>query len=553
MKNTLLAAALLACGASNAFAAPAASPFAINITPIGTYATNVFGESAAEIVAHDPATQRLFVVNAQSGAIDVLDVLNPGSPNRLFSVDLGGIVNSVAVYKGLAAVAVEADPKTGPGKVVFFSAASDDEETAKASAVEVAVGALPDMLVFTPDGKRVLVANEGEPNDDYTIDPEGSVSIIDLPNDITKLTQANVRTATFTKFNSAQLDPSIRIFGPGATVAQDIEPEYITVSKNSRTAWVALQENNAIAVLDIASGEFTALRGLGFKDHMLPGNELDVSDRDDMINIANWPVYGIYHPDAIASYDYQGSTYIVTANEGDARDYDGYSEESRFRALSGDIPVCADSTRFNNFYASNDMGIADLDGLRENANMGRLTVTTATGFREDGACYEAIYAFGARSFAIYNDKIEQVYDSGSEFERITADVNPDYFNSNHEENEFDNRSDNKGPEPEGVTVAKLWGRDYAFIGLERIGGVMIYDISNPYAPQFVQYLNNRDFRFEPGTPEAGDLGAEGLIVIEASKSPIPGVPLLVVANEVSGTTTIFQIERERRVGSPRSR
>lgn len=551
--KTLLASALLACGASNALAAPAASPFAINITPIGTYATGIFDASTAEIVAHDPATQRLFVVNAQSLSIDVLDVLNPGAPSKLFSVNLGGIVNSVAVYKGLVAVAVEADPKTGPGKVVFFNAASDGEEAAKAFAVEVEVGALPDMLVFTPDGKRVLVANEGEPNDAYTIDPEGSVSIIDLPNDITKLTQANVRTATFTKFNGAKLDPSIRIFGPGATVAQDIEPEYITVSKDSKTAWVALQENNAIAVLDIASGEFTALRGLGFKDHLLPGNELDVSDRDGKINITNWPVYGIYHPDAIASYDYQGRTYIVTANEGDARDYDGYSEESRFRALSGDIPVCADSTRFNDFYASNNMGIADLEGLRDNANMGRLTVTTATGFREDGACYEAIYAYGARSFAIYNEQIEQVYDSGSDFERITADVNPDYFNSNHEENAFDNRSDNKGPEPEGVTIAKLWGRDYAFIGLERIGGVMIYDISNPYAPEFVQYLNNRDFNFAPDTPGAGDLGAEGLIVIEASKSPVPGVPLLVVANEVSGTTTIYQIGREPRVGSPRSR
>lgn len=551
--KTLLAAALLACGASSALAAPAASPFAINITPIGTYATGIFDASTAEIVAHDPETQRLFVVNAQSLSIDVLDVLNPGSPSKLFSVNLGGIVNSVAVYKGLVSVAVEADPKTGPGKVVFFNAASDGEETAKAFAVEVEVGALPDMLVFTPDGKRVLVANEGEPNDAYTIDPEGSVSIIDLPNDITKLTQANVRTATFTKFNGAKLDPSIRIFGPGATVAQDIEPEYITVSKDSKTAWVALQENNAIAVLDIASGEFTALRGLGFKDHLLSGNELDVSDRDGKINITNWPVYGIYHPDAIASYDYQGRTYIVTANEGDARDYDGYSEESRFRALSGDIPVCADSMRFNDFYASNNMGIADLEGLRDNANMGRLTVTTATGFREDGACYEAIYAYGARSFAIYNEQIEQVYDSGSDFERITADVNPDYFNSNHEENAFDNRSDNKGPEPEGVTIAKLWGRDYAFIGLERIGGVMIYDISNPYAPEFVQYLNNRDFNFAPDTPEAGDLGAEGLIVIEASKSPIPGVPLLVVANEVSGATTIYQIGREPRVGSPRSR
>jgi hypothetical protein len=553
MKKTALAAALLACGiAAPAFAAPAASPFAISITPIGTYATGIFDQSAAEIVAHDPSTQRLFVVNAQSGQIDVLDVLNPESPNKLFSVDLGGTVNSVAVFKGLAAAAVEAVPKTGPGKVVFFNAASDDADSATAFAVDVAVGALPDMLVFTPDGKRVLVANEGEPNDAYTIDPEGSVSIIDLPNDITKLTQDNVRTAAFEKFNDAALDPSIRIFGPNATVAQDLEPEYITVSKDGKTAWVALQENNAIAVLDIDSGEFTALRGLGFKDHLLPGNELDVSDRDGVINITNWPVFGIYQPDAIASYDYQGRTYIVTANEGDARDYEGYSEESRFRALSGGIPVCADSERFNAFYATNDMGINALSDLRENFNMGRLTVTTATGLREDGSCYEDIYAFGARSFAIYNDQIEQVWDSGSEFERKTAEINPpEFFNSNHRENSFETRSDDKGPEPEGVTLAKLWGRDYAFIGLERIGGVMIYDISNPYAPQFVQYLNNRDFDFAPGTPAAGDLGAEGLIVIEASKSPIPGVPLLVVANEVSGTTTILRINRERLVGARR--
>jgi hypothetical protein len=560
MKKTFLVASLLACGISaHAVAAPAASPFAISIEPLGTYETRIFDKSAAEIVAHDPKTQRLFVVNAQTDAIDVLDVLNPASPNKLFSIDLGGTVNSVAVFKGLAAVAVEAALKTDPGKVVFFDAASDSEEAAKGFAVEVEVGALPDMLVFTPDGKRVLVANEGEPNDAYTIDPEGSVSIIDLPNDITKLTQDNVRTASFEKFNDAELDPSIRIFGPNATVAQDLEPEYITVSKDGKTAWVALQENNALAVLDIDSGEFTALRGLGFKDHMLKGNELDVSDRDGKINITNWPVYGIYQPDAIASYDYRGRTYIVTANEGDARDYDGFSEEFRAKDLT------LDETAFSN-----------ATELQKDGNLGRLNVTSTLGFGdscdpsdpanvklddkgkydrsyvEEKCVYSELYAYGARSFSIYNDKIEQVYDSGSDFERITADLdigNPEFFNSNHEENAFDNRSDNKGPEPEGVTLAKLWGRDYAFIGLERIGGVMIYDISNPYAPQFVQYLNNRDFESEPGTPEAGDLGAEGLIVIEASKSPIPGVPLLVVANEVSGTTTIFRINRERKVGA----
>jgi hypothetical protein len=184
--------------------------------------------------------------------------------------------------------------------------------------------------------------------------------------------------------------------------------------------------------------------------------------------------------------------------------------------------------------------------LRDNVNgMGRLTVTTATGLRADGSCYEDIYVFGARSFSIWRaDDLTQVYDSGEDFERITADMFPDNFNSDHAENNFDNRSDNKGPEPEDVKVAKLWGRTYAFIGLERIGGIMIYDISNPHAPFFVQYLNNRDFSGQPATPAAGDLGAEGLLIIEAGRSPIPGVPLLVVANEVSGTTTLFRIDRE---------
>ncbi len=528
-----------------------AQPPTLTLTPIGTYASQIFDQSAAEIVAHDPDSQRLFIVNAQSGQIDVVDIFNPADPTRITSVDLSddlhSTINSVDVYKGLVVAVVENRIKTDNGKAVFM----DIEGRTLA---EVEVGALPDMVTFTPDGKRVLVANEGEPNADYSIDPEGSVSIIDLPKDIRSLNQTHVRTAGFQQFNDAQLDPSIRISGLNATVAQDLEPEYITVSKNSRTAWVALQENNAIGVLDIDAGEFTSLHGLGFKDHLLPGNELDVSDRDDAIRIANWPVYGVYQPDAIASYEYRGRTYIVTANEGDAREYDTFADVERFRALSGATPICADSERFQTFFANNNLGISTPGQLRDNANMGRLNVLTTEGLREDASCYEAIYALGARSFSIYNDRIEQVYDSGADFERITAEVYPEFFNSNHRENSFESRSDDKGPEPEHVSIAKLWGSTYAFIGLERIGGVMVYDVSNPYAPTFVQYINNRDFSAEPsltledGTvvsnPAAGDLGAEGMTVIDASKSPIPGVPLLAVANEVSGTTTLFRIDRD---------
>lgn len=543
--RTRIAASLFTLCAGSAFAAPPVAPFKLSLSPIGTHESGVFDQSGAEIVAHDPKTQRLFVVNAQSGNIDVLDARNPAMPTRLFSIDLssyGSAINSVAVHAGLVAAAVENNVRTDSGKAVFM-----DVNGAVIAAVEV--GALPDMLTFTPDGKHVLVANEGEPSADYSIDPEGSVSIIDLPRQIRMLNQSHVRTARFTRFNDTELDGSIRITGPNATVAQDLEPEYITVSGDSRTAWVTLQENNAIARLDIRSGEFVSLSGLGFKDHMAVGNEIDVSDRDEEIRIANWPVFGVYQPDALASYEYRGKTYLVTANEGDAREYEGYADVSRYRALSSATPFCADSPRLQSFLADNDVGVSTAAQLRDNAlGMGRLNVLTTEGLREDGSCYEAIYAFGARSFSIWNENVEQVYDSGADFEQITADANPEFFNSNHRENNFEGRSDDKGPEPEGVTVAKLWGSTYAFIGLERVGGVMVYDVTNPYKPAFVQYFNNRDFSQDPASVAAGDLGAEGLMVIEASKSPIRGVPLLVVANEVSGTTTIFRIDRERQVG-----
>lgn len=537
--SRLLCAGALALSV-HAHAGPAASPHAVAIAPIGSYQTGIFDASAAEIVAHDAASQRLFVVNAASGLIDVLDVRNPAVPTFLFNVSLGGTVNSVAAHDGLIAAAVENPVKTAPGRVVFLTAEGR-------TLTDVEVGALPDMLTFTPDGKHVLVANEGEPADDYAVDPEGSVSIIDLPTDILQLGAQHVRTARFTRFNEVALDPAIRVFGPQGTVAQNLEPEYITVARDSRTAWVALQEANAVAILDVAAGEFRAIKPLGFKDHMLPGNELDVSNRDG-IRIGNWPVLGMYQPDAIASYEYRGRSFVVTANEGDSRDWEAYSEESRFRALSEVTPPCADSPRLQAFLADNPFGITTLEQLRDNANMGRLNVTTATGLRADGSCYEDIHAFGARSFSIWTADMKPVFDSGAQFERHIASVNPAHFNANHTDNDADARSDDKGPEPEALAVAKLFGRTYAFIGLERVGGLMIYDITNPFAPAFVQYFNNRDFDAEPGTPAALDLGPEGIRVIEAEHSPIPGVPLLVVANEVSGTTTVFRIDRVQRVG-----
>ena len=496
----------------------------LKITALGTYQSGLFEQGAAEIVAHDVRSQRLFVVNAASGKIDVQDIRQPTQPVLLFNIDLsayGSSVNSVAVHRGLVAAAVQNTVKTEPGKVVLLNA---DGQVQGA----VDVGALPDMLTFTPDGRRLLVANEGEPSDDYLTDPEGSVSIIDLPARLSRLNQANVRTADFRHLSREQLDPSIRVFGPNASVAQDFEPEYITVSKDGHRAWVTLQENNAIAEIDLRRATVKAVRGLGYKDHNLAGNELDASDKDGAVNIRNWPVRGLYQPDAISSFSHRGQTYLVTANEGDARAYGGYSEEVRVGSSS---------------YLLDPAVFPDAATLKQNANLGRLTVSRASGLNPQTGTYDAIYAFGARSFSVWNSKGQQQYDSGADFERLTAERLPTLFNSNHKDNSPDGRSDDKGPEPEGITVSELWGKPYAFIGLERISGVMAYDLSNPKAPRFVDLVSNRNASAQPPAAEAGDLGPEGVMVISAAHSPIRGVPLLVVGNEVSGTTTLYRIDR----------
>jgi hypothetical protein len=380
------------------------------------------------------------------------------------------------------------------------------------------------MVTFTPNCRRLLFANAGEPSGG--VDPEGSISIVDMTVGAVNLTNANVATAGFTAFNNATLDPSIRIIGPGpgypagTTVAQDLEPEYIAVSHDSETAWVTLQENNALAVVDIKSATVTKLAGLGFKDHSVAGRGLDASDTDGANNIATWPVLGMYQPDGVAAYHDGPNTFLVMANEGDARNY----EVARVSSLILDPTAFPDPT------------------LQSNAKLGRLNVTTQNGDTDGDGDYDQLFAFGARSFSIRTTAGALVFDSGDQFEQITKSLLPANFNANHTSNARDNRSDDKGPEPEGVTIGKAFGRTYAFITLERIGGVMVYDITNPFAPAFVQYINNRNFSQAPGLNSGGDLGPEGVVFVKADDSP-NGSPLLIVSNEVSGTTTVYLVSK----------
>ncbi|MFM6587303.1 MAG: choice-of-anchor I family protein [Microcystis panniformis] len=493
------------------------SASALNITRLSSLgnSTNNFG---AEIPAYDPASRRLFVTGPNN-RLDIADISNPASPIRLPSINLssyGAGVNSVAIQNGIVAVAMEANPITNNGSVVFF-------DTNGVFQSQVTVGALPDMLTFTPDGNRVLVANEGEAANG--VNPDGSVSIINLSAGVLKPT---VNTATFTSFNGQEntlRNQGVRIF-PGQTVSQDVEPEYITVSDDGTTAWVALQENNGIAVVDIANAQVTSILPLGAKNFNASGNGFDPSDRDGVVfggatnspavRINNWLVFGLYQPDTIATVTIAGQTYLITANEGDTR-----NESRRVSTLTLDP---------NAFPNAAQLQLAQ--------NLGRLDVSSIDGLNAQGQ-YSQLFAYGGRSFSIWNvtNGLSQVFDSGDDFEQILAafsatPLTPSIFNSDGNPSSFDSRSDNRGPEPEGLAVGTVGNRLYTFVGIERAGGFMVYDITNPSHPFFVDYINDW---------QLGDISPEGLLFIPAADSP-NGTPLLIVANEVSRNVAIYSVK-----------
>lgn len=571
MKRCLLLASALLSMSPLMAAEP--TPLVLNL--LGRYSTNVFDKSAAEIPAFDPQSKRGFVVNAQKGVVEVLDLSQPNQPVSVGELSATAIlpkavVNSVAVKNGIVAIAIEAPVKTDLGKVAFFRAA----DLSLISSVNV--GAQPDMLTFTPDGKTVVVANEGEPSADYQIDPEGSVSIINIQN----IKKPSVRTADLHAFNGQEKQlrqAGVRIDGPYASAAQDLEPEYIAIAPDSKTAWVTLQENNALAKVDLQRGKIAAVLPLGLKDHGLAGNGLDVSDKDKKINIRTWPgVKGMYQPDSIASYSVDGNTYLVMANEGDSRAWGeddkaywagdaskGFVEEIRVKNLvhkdgfAGQKELPPQLAKLAKGAVLNPAVFAYCGATELNAGdcasdeqLGRLTIAWTQGYQvgldglpklnADGKLvYDQLVAFGGRSFSIRDANGKLIWDSGDQFEQLVAKLEPKFFNTSHSKTAFDDRSDNKGPEPEGVAVGKIGERHYAFIGLERMSGIMAYDISNPQAPVFAGYTSTRNFDAKENK-DAGDLGPEGLSFVSAKDSPT-GEPLLIVGNEVSGTTRIFSI------------
>ena len=551
--------------------------------------SEIAGKSAAEIVQFHQASNSAFAVNSANNQIEVINLTNlpateVGNPvidtslssvaftffdnvdvalinNQVENITLGA-ANSIAIFENTLAIAVEATDKTQNGAVLFYQL---DNQGAGTFIKAVKVGALPDMVTFSPDGNKVLIANEGEPNNDYSIDPEGSISIIEFTGAIPADISTTINLSTDITFSSDLLDSEdfdtdakridllkaagLKLAGPtGTTLAQSLEPEYITVSKDSKTAFVSLQENNAIGVINLETNKIE-IKPLGFKNW---GDfQIDFTNKDEIASFQQVNgLYGMYQPDTISSFQWQGATFVLTANEGDSRDYDGYSEEVRVKDI-------IDPDKINKTLSTELQAIYDASGGKN--GLGRLKVTTAMGDDDNDGTYEALYAYGARSFSIWDQNINLVFDSGDDFGKISASVLGNNFNSTHTENKGDNRSDDKGGEPEAIAVGKIGDRTYGFIGSERSGNLFVYDISNPFNVSFAAFYNNRDFTIDYELDDdldnpcdesegmdcsqiesAGDLGPESIKFVSSEQSP-NGMPLLIIGNEVSGSVTVYQV------------
>lgn len=515
MNSTLLKitfATLVAMLALTATAVAAIKPQPVKPLDLDLLATSpATGAATAEISAFDPISDRLFTTDAVGNQIKVFDLSIPSAPTLAFTIPLaayGATPNSVAVSNrcgGRIVVAVEASPKTSPGKLVLFNTSGVflDQET---------TGAQPDNVMTALGGLKFVSANEGEPSSDGTINPDGTIGIATLRS-------CNNITHQLVSFAGAPTSGAIRHFSPGATFLQDLEPEYVAPASGA-TAMVTLQEANAVATLNIATATVTGIKGLGYKDHSLSGNGLDPSDRDSAtnggINIANYGnVFGMYTPDAIASYRLPGDTSnrFITANEGDARDWGYFAEESRAKDFS------LDPTAFP-------------AAVKTDAKLGRLTVTKSMGDTDSDGDYDKLYAFGGRGVSLLNSSGSLTWDSGDKVEQYVKANDAANWNADLATGNLDTRSDNKGPELEGITTGKAFGRMYAFGGAERQGGIFAFDLrATPGQAKIAGYVNTRATTTSP----------EGILFISAHSSPT-GQPLVVTTNEVSGNVGIYSVD-----------
>jgi hypothetical protein len=496
------------------------------------------GTSAGEIAGFDKVSRRLFVTSSGTSVfqINMFDLSNPSSPSGIGAIDFSTTFGTSSDMLGLSSVAINSAkgfgvasliPKantTTLGKVGFFSLSTGT------SLGTIDVGYHPDSVSFSPDGSKLIVVNEGEFLASSATNAPGSISVIDVSGintgNLANLTSLTPVTRDFTSSNlavgvslSGIRNPNVTAIGTSGTFISSvpdftqsanqnpnaIEPEYASVIGDK--VYVSLQDNNAIGEYDLTQNLWTKVTNLGTITQTI-----DATDTGSTISITQ-TVKGMPMPDTVATYSKNGKTYVVTANEGDARVDDPSRDQSRFGDISGNDSM--NPILDSNYPTSNT-------GVRADAQLGRLNVSRIDGDTDGNGKIDEIRMLGTRSFTIWEvteSGLQRTWDSGSYFETYIRDNDPTGW--------VDSRSDDKGPEPEGLTLGEIDGKTFAFIGMERNNGIFMFDITDPNAPSFFGYTRTSDGSNTPLRPE-------GMSFISAADSP-NGQNLLIVGYEGDGT------------------
>lgn len=504
-------------------------------------ARHSLGIGGAEIIDYCRQHQVLLTTFSDEKAgrhgVEVVALEDPADPHPLRwvgfdsdSLPAGGVIGSVSsvavdpLGRGFGAVTlIPADSPERPGALVLFDFLSG--QVLKV----VSVGYHPDCVTFSADGRFVITADEAEYHPRRTQKP-GSISVLDLGANrvregIASIAESSVETYTF---DAQHLADGVDLSGlrrhhgsSDLPIGMILEPEY--VSELNGLVYVSLQENNALGVFDLKQRKWLNVFNLGSR--MV---HVDASDRDGRRGagaaIIDDLVRGLPMPDTIKAFEWKGRAYVVTANEGDARAHDE-GDVMRLKHAGRRGPAIAASTEAELRQRYGRKPLAD-------AYLGRLEVSIFDGLNEAGEIAEPTM-FGTRGFSILDGMTgELIFDSGSFIEEFALQHDPATFNMNDGKvANMDDRSDNKGPEPEALAVAHFAGKLWMAVGTERQNGLFLLIVDELAAPRLFAYAN----------PHLdGDFSPESILLIPGDHRP-DAANLMIAAFEGSGTILVYRV------------
>jgi hypothetical protein len=501
--------------------------------------------------------------------VQVLTLGNTGGLTERFQIDLNTGNTGLAGLSSVSGVAL--DPlgrsfgvagviptdNTGTlGKLAFFN------YNTGAVIGTINAGYHPDSVRFSDDGMKIYVANEGEFKPGAA-QAAGSLSIVDVSSitsgNLAALTGLTASTFDFTPGNlgsgaslSGIRNSNVAAVGTSGTFINSVpnftmvanqdagalEPEFVTISQGK--AFVTLQDNNAIGVFDLGTNKWEKINNLGTVTMTIDGSDTD------LLKVTTGTVKGLHMPDTIASFVVAGKTYLVTANEGDARVDD--RDVSRFGDVGGNdsmVPILD-----ANYPAT-------ATGVRANGALGRLNVSRIDGDTDNNGKIDDVTAIGTRSFSIWevqgDNTLVRTHDSGP-LDGLLNTLDTGAYNMNKGAfAEVDKRSDDKGVEPEGLTIFSVDGKTLMALMLERQNGVLLYDITDPNSPLYLDYINTYGSGVIGADPGDRLVSPEGSLFISAADSPT-GTSLLLVGYEghdggaagavIEGGIGVFQVVPE---------